>query len=219
LIGAIDAPKPDEATTSWITPLERETLIALGKVRKLAPQLFSADQVQAYKHLVKMLYRTPQSRYFHVWNKTTQQGGAPNVLAKYKRRVYAYYDDLLTVMTTVPPPIAAQLHTDDAFLLTHSRALRGRTSQRTTSVLMIGQEHPGSTPIIDATQAVYAAIHAKLPDSDYPDMKMQGESYSHTEQYDVPTPWVRYDEVKGHLIVCINIDGVKTVAIIVEIWK
>ena len=45
-------------------------------------------------------------------------------------------------------------------------------------------------------------------------MKMQGDSYSHTEQYDVPTPWIRYDEAKGHLIACVNVDGVKTMAII-----
>ena len=161
-----------------------------------------------------MLYRTPSSRYFHVWNKTTQQGGAPKILAKYKRRVYAYYDDLLNIMTAVPPSITAHLHTDDAFLLTHARALRDRASRSTTSVLTIGRKHPGSTPIFDDTQGVYEAIHAKLPDVDFPDMKMQGESYSHTEQYDVPTPWIRYDEAKGHLVVCVNVDGVKTMAII-----
>ena len=60
MIGAIDGPRPDEATTSWITPIEREALIALGKVRKIAPRLFTDHQVQAYKHLIKMLYRAPQ---------------------------------------------------------------------------------------------------------------------------------------------------------------
>ena len=151
-------------------PHRARSTYRLGKGAQTRATIVPSSPSQAYTHLVKMLYRSPQSKYF--LRKSTRSGAELDVHVIYKRCVYELYDDLLSVMTSVPPTIADQLHADDAFILAHSRALRDRTGQRTTSVYMIGNEHPDATPIVDATLTVYAAIHAKLPDSEYLDKKM-----------------------------------------------